>query len=44
VDFLAQLPVFLFELGIHEVASAFLGMLGDAKRAISAPIEIIAQA
>jgi hypothetical protein len=43
VDFLAQLLVFLLNFCIHEDVSAFLRWLGTAKRAISAPNEIIAQ-
>src|SRR5579863_6725492 len=41
---LAQCPVLLLELLIHEDASAFLPALGwSAKRVSSAPAEIIAQ-
>src|SRR5271165_1023515 len=44
VNLLAQLLVGLFQLLIHEGASTFLRFLENAKRAISAPIEIIAHA
>src|SRR5579859_915355 len=44
VDLLAELVVFLFQFLIHEGSVTLFLALGRAKRAMSAPNEIIAQA